>query len=225
MADETPREADANPPVPEAKPPEAETEPPEAALDDGPERIAALEAEVADLKDRLLRTLAEMENLRRRSEREMADTRQYAVANFARDMLTVSDNLRRALDAVPSEPQKDADPALAALIEGVEVTERGLAQTLQKFGVRSIEAKGEKFDPSHHQAMFEIETAEVPAGTVAEVVQTGYIIGERVLRPSMVGVAKGPKPAAKANGEGAADDDGKKAGAKGEAQPADGSTG
>lgn len=211
MADETPRDAD-------------ETE--SAAAPDGePERLAALEAEVADLKDRMLRTLAEMENLRRRSEREMADTRQYAVANFARDMLTVSDNLRRALDAVPAEPQKGSDPALAALIEGVEVTERGLAQTLQKFGVRPIEAKGEKFDPSHHQAMFELETAEVPAGTVAEVVQTGYLIGERVLRPAMVGVAKGSKTAAKTTAETNTDDKSEKAGAEGEAQPTGGSTG
>ena len=211
MADETPREADAT-----------ET----AAIPDGePERIAALEAEIADLKDRLLRTLAEMENLRRRSEREMADTRQYAVANFARDMLTVSDNLRRALDALPAEARKDTDPAIAALVEGVEVTERGLAQTLQKFGVRPIEAKGEKFDPSHHQAMFEIETAELPTGTVAEVVQTGYLIGERVLRPAMVGIAKGPKPAGNNTTESTTDDKGEKAGAEGEAQPTSGPTG
>lgn len=210
MADETPREADAT-----------ETA---AAPDGGPERIAALEAEIADLKDRLLRTLAEMENLRRRSEREMADTRQYAVANFARDMLTVSDNLRRALDALPAEPRKDADPVLAALVEGVEVTERGLAQTLQKFGVRVIDAKGEKFDPAHHQAMFEIETADVPAGTVAEVVQTGYLIGERVLRPAMVGVAKGSKPAAKKTAESTTGDNSEKAGAESEAQPTGGSS-
>lgn len=210
MADETPREADATESA--------------AAPDGGPERIAALEAEVADLKDRLLRTLAEMENLRRRSEREMADTRQYAVANFARDMLTVSDNLRRALDALPAEPRKGADPALTALVEGVEVTERGLAQTLQKFGVRPIDATGEKFDPSHHQAMFEIETAEVPAGTVAEVVQTGYLIGERVLRPAMVGVAKGPKSAAETD-ESTTDDTGKEVSAESEAQPTGGSTG
>jgi len=211
MADESPRQADAT-----------ET----AATPDGePERIAALEAEIADLKDRLLRTLAEMENLRRRSEREMADTRQYAVANFARDMLTVSDNLRRALDALPAETRKGADPAIAALVEGVEVTERGLAQTLQKFGVRPIEAKGEKFDPSHHQAMFEVETAELPAGTVAEVVQSGYLIGERVLRPAMVGIAKGAKPAGEKASGNTSDDNGEKAGAEGEAQPTSGPTG
>lgn len=209
MAEETPRETGA---------PESKDLP-----KDGADRVATLEAEVVELKDRLLRTLAEMENLRRRSEREIADTRQYAVANFARDMLTVSDNLRRAIDALPAEARKDTDPALAALIEGVEVTERGLAQTLQKFGVRPIDAIGERFDPSHHQAMFEIESAEMPAGTVAEVVQTGYLIGERVLRPAMVGVAKGgPKPTAKARSAAPAGDDGE---ADSETQPADGSAG
>jgi molecular chaperone GrpE len=175
------------------------------AADPGLERIAALEAEVVDIKNRLLRTLADMENLRRRTEREMADTRQYAVANFARDILNVGDNLRRAIAAVPEEMRSHPDPALAGLIEGVEVTERGLAQTLQKFGVKPIEAKGQKFDPTRHQAMFEIEDASVPSGTVADVVQAGYVIGDRVLRPAMVGITKGgPKPAANAGNDNAA---------------------
>jgi molecular chaperone GrpE len=164
---------------------------PEPAAEAAPDRVPALEAEVADLKNKLLRTLADMENLRRRTEREMADTRQYAVANFARDMLNVGDNLRRAIDAVPAEVRDGSDPALSALLEGVEVTERGLAQTLQKFGVRQMEPKGQKFDPTQHQAMFEIEDKDRPAGTIAEVVQAGYVIGERVLRPAMVGVTKG----------------------------------
>jgi molecular chaperone GrpE len=151
---------------------------------------AALAAEVGDLKDRLLRTLAEMENLRRRTEREIADTRAYAVANFARDMLVVGDNLRRAIAAVPPEARDGRDPALNALIEGVEVTERGLAQTLQKFGVKLIEAKGEKFDPSRHQAMYEVESADLPPGHVAEAVQAGYVIGDRTLRPALVAVTK-----------------------------------
>ncbi len=175
--------------MPETEAPETEAN--RAAAEAGPERVAALEAEIADLKNRMLRTLADMENLRRRTEREMADTRQYAVANFARDMLNVGDNLRRAIDAVPAETRSGADPALSALIEGVEVTERGLAQTLQKFGVRLIEAKGQKFDPTQHQAMFEIEDAGQPAGTVADVVQAGYVIGDRVLRPALVGITKG----------------------------------
>lgn len=187
--------------TPETDMPETESAAEAAPLSEA-EQIAALEAEVADLKDRILRTLAEMENLRRRGEREMADTRQYSVASFARDMLNVGDNLRRAIEAVPEKPKDDADPALAALIEGVEVTERGLVQTLEKFGVQSIEAMGQKFDPTRHQAMFEIDNPKLPAGTVAEVVQTGYVIGERVLRPAFVGVAKGgPKQAANTEGD------------------------
>jgi molecular chaperone GrpE len=173
--------------------------PGEGGKKDGPEagRIAALEAEVSDLKDRLLRTLAEMENLRRRTEREMADSKQYAVTSFARDMLTVSDNLRRAIAAVPADSRGVGDKALDALIEGVEVTERGLEQTLTKFGVRQIAPKGEKFNPALHQAMYEVPSDELAPGTVAEVIQVGYVIGERVLRPAFVAVAKAPpKPAA-----------------------------
>jgi len=155
--------------------------------------VTALAAEVADYKDRLVRTLAEMENLRKRTEREVADARQYSVASFARDMLTVADNLRRAIDAVPAGQRESGDKALIALIEGVEVTERGLEQSLAKFGVRAIDAKGTKFNPEFHQAMYETETADVPAGHVSDVVQTGYVIGERMLRPALVGVAKAVK--------------------------------
>jgi len=146
--------------------------------------------EAAEAKDRLIRTLAEMENLRRRTEREIADARQYAVANFAREMLAVGDNLRRAIEAVPREEREHGDKALAALIEGVEVTERGLEQSLTKFGVRRIEAKGQKFDPSVHQAMFEVETGDVPPGTVADEIEVGYVINGRVLKPALVAVAK-----------------------------------
>jgi molecular chaperone GrpE len=176
----------------------------------GDDRVEALTAEAAGLKNKLLRTLAEMENLRRRTEREIGDARQYAVANFARDMLTVGDNLRRAIDAVPEELRDpgsgsgagDHDPALSALIEGVAVTEKGLQQALAKHGVKRIEAKGEKFDPGMHQAMYEVETGEVPPGTVAEEIQAGYAIGERVLRPALVAVAKRarPEPAAAPDG-------------------------
>jgi molecular chaperone GrpE len=165
------------------------------------ERMAALEAEVASLKDRNLRTLAEMENLRKRTERETADARQYAVASFARDMLTVADNLTRAIAAVPAEARAN-DPALATLIEGVEVTERGMEQTLKKFGVRPVEAAGQKFDPAFHQAMYEVANSELPAGTVVEVIQPGYRIGDRVLRPALVAISKGG-PAAPASGNGA----------------------
>ncbi|MCR4281458.1 MAG: nucleotide exchange factor GrpE [Bauldia sp.] len=179
--------------------PETEPDAPAQDAGEGPaaaDETEALRAEAADLKNKLLRTLAEMENLRRRTEREMADARQYAVANFARDMLTVSDNFRRAIDAVPSELRDGRDPALSALIEGVEVTERGLEQSLQKFGVRRIETKGQKFDPAVHQAMLEVESEDVAPGTVAQEIQGGYVIGERVLRPALVAIAKRPSKAA-----------------------------
>ncbi len=155
-----------------------------------PANPAAATEEVAEARDRLVRTLAEMENLRRRTEREIADARQYAVANFAREMLAVGDNLRRAIEAVPKEQREHGDKALAALIEGVEVTERVLEQTLTKFGVSRIEAKGQKFDPSVHQAMLEVESDDLPPGTVAEEIQVGYTINGRVLKPALVAVVK-----------------------------------
>ena len=136
-----------------------------------------------------------MDNLRRRSERELADARKYAAAKFAGDMLVVADNLQRALDAVPAERRKAGDDALNALIEGVEVTAREMERLLAKNGVTRIAAKGERFDPNRHQAIFEVPDATVPAGTVVQVVQDGYAIGDRVLRAAMVGVSKdGPKP-------------------------------
>ena len=160
-------------------------------------RILALEAENADVKDRLLRLAADMENLRRRTEREVKDARTYGVTSFAREMLSVADNLSRAVDAVPEEHRADESSGLKALVEGVEITERGLAATLEKHGVRKLEPQGQRFDPNFHQAMFEIPNTEVPNGTVLQVVQAGYAIGERVLRPAMVGVSKGgPKVAA-----------------------------
>lgn len=154
----------------------------------------ALRRDVAEMKDKVLRTLAEMENLRRRTEREIADARQYAVANFARDMLIVGDNLRRAIEAVPKENRNSGDTALDALIDGVEVTERGLEQALTKFGVKRVETRGQKFDPAVHQAMFEMESPDLPPGSVAEEIQAGYVIGDRVLRPALVGIVKRPKP-------------------------------
>jgi molecular chaperone GrpE len=154
------------------------------------------------LKDRALRAAAEMENLRRRTARDVQDARSYAIANFARDMLSVSDNLRRALDAIPAQSREAGDAGLAALIEGVEMTERAMLSALERHGVRPIEPEGERFDPNFHQAMFEVPNPEVPANTVVQVVQTGYVIGERVLRPAMVGVSRGgPKQAAEAHDE------------------------
>ena len=151
-------------------------------------RITALEAEHAEMKDRVLRTMAEMENLRRRTERQIAETRQYAIAAFARDMLTAGDNLARALEAVPEEARDAA--AMKTLIEGVEMTERDLLNSLEKHGVKKLDPLGQKFDPNLHQAIFEVPTDAQPAGTVMQVMQSGYVIGERVLRPAMVGVAK-----------------------------------
>ena len=164
--------------------------------------ISALEAERTDMKDKLLRTLADMENLRRRTEREVADARTYAVANFARDMLNVADNVRRAIESVPEEASKSAEGAFKGLIDGIDLTERDLLKTLERHGVKKLDPQGQKFDPNVHQAMFEIPNAEVPNGTVLQVVQSGYVIGERVLRPAMVGVSKGG-PKAAANGAGA----------------------
>ncbi len=159
-------------------------------------RIAGLEADVADARDRVLRAAAEMENLRRRNEREMADARQYAVSTFARDLLPVVDNLRRALDSAGHRAEAKAiDAKATTLVEGVEMTERELLRVLEKNGVRKIEPVGQKFDPHRHQAMFEVETADHPPGTVAEMAQPGYAIGERVLRPALVAIARAPRPA------------------------------
>lgn len=160
--------------------------------------IAALEAEKLDLKDKLLRTLADMENLRRRTEREVADARTYAVTNFARDMLNAADNIRRALESVPAEARASAEGSLKALVDGIELTERDLLKTLERHGVKRVEPQGQRFDPNLHQAMFEVPNPDVTSGTVVQVVQSGYVIGERVLRPALVGVAKGgPKAEAK----------------------------
>jgi molecular chaperone GrpE len=171
--------------------------PPEAAATDTvPTPSTALEREHAEMRDRLLRTLAEMENLRKRTEREVADSRIYGVTAFARDMLGVADNMRRALDAVPAELRANADPSVKALIEGVDLTERELLKALEKNGIRQFSPQGEKFDPNLHQAMFEVPDPTVPAGFVVQVMQPGYMIGERILRPALVGVSKGgPKMA------------------------------
>ena len=162
-----------------------------------PDALALAEAEKTDLRDKLMRALADTENLRRRAEREAADARLYAVTNFARDMLNVADNVRRAVDSVPEAERGAAEGSLKALIEGVELTERDLAKTLERHGIKRLEPEGQRFDPNRHQAMFEVPNPELPSGTVVQVVQAGYVIGERVLRPALVGVAKGgPKAAA-----------------------------
>ena len=161
------------------------------------EAFMRLAKENEELKDRTLRVAADMENLRRRTARDVHDARAYAIANFARDMLAVSDDLNRALAAIPAEAKASGDAGFKALIEGVELTERAMLNALERHGVKKLEPQGEKFDPNFHQAMFEVPNPDVPANTVVQVVQTGYVIGDRVLRPAMVGVSRGgPKQAA-----------------------------
>jgi len=189
----------ANAPQPEQSAGEA------AAGTDPAVEIARLEAEVALMKDKYLRAFAEAENVRRRADREVADAKTYGVASFARDMLTVADDLSRALSTVDDAAKAGAEGGFKALLEGLELTQRSLERSLEKHGIRRIEPKGEKFDPNLHQAMFEVPDASVPTGTVVQVVQAGYVIGERVLRPAMVGVARGgPKEAPKGDAEAAA---------------------
>ena len=161
---------------------------PSEALVAARERLAAIEGEAEEAKDRALRMAAEMENLRRRTQREVQDAKAFSISGFARDMLEVADNLTRALEAVP---EGSDDPALIGLKEGVEMTGRALDRALEKHGVRKLEPAGEKFDPNFHQAMFKVPDPAVPANSVVQVVQAGYAIGPRVLRPAMVGVAEG----------------------------------
>ncbi|MDP2118736.1 MAG: nucleotide exchange factor GrpE [Hoeflea sp.] len=167
---------------------EGETVTPMQADDDP---MAALAADIEQLKDQRLRMAADMENLRRRTAREISDAKSYAISGFARDMLQVSDNLQRALAAVPEQADDATDNGLKTLIEGVELTERAMATALERHGVRKLEPMGQKFDPNFHQAMYEVPNANVPNNTVVDVVQPGYVIGDRMLRPAMVGVAKG----------------------------------
>jgi molecular chaperone GrpE len=161
---------------------------------------SVLASEIAELKEKHLRALADAENTRRRAERERLEASQYAVTRFARDMLTVRDNLRRALDHVPEEAKAAADPAIKAVLDGIEATERELEATLERHGVRAIDAGDGKFDPNMHQAIAEVAADGKPAGSVVDVVQTGYRIADRLLRPAMVTVARAPAPEAR-NGD------------------------
>lgn len=181
MAEETPV-----PEVPEAEPvtfPEAETDPLEA-------EIAGLKEEAGKLKDQLLRTLADMDNLRKRMEREKAEATLYAASNFARDVLSVSDNMDRALATAEADHLKEATEPVKNLVAGVEMTRRELLNVFERHGIKRVDPMGEKFDPHYHQAVFEVPTDDQPPGTVVQVMQAGFKIGERVLRPAMVGVAK-----------------------------------
>ena len=187
-------EADANA---EAQNTAAGADPQPAAKPADPLEEAKREA--ADYRDKLLRTLAEMENLRKRTAREIADARTYGIAGFARDVLAVADAMHRALEAIGPELRETADAKVMSLIEGVELTERELLKSLEKHGVKKFSPEGQKFDPNVHQAMFEMDHPELPPGHVAQVMQAGYMIGERVLRPAMVGVSKAAPKAARAS--------------------------
>ena len=155
----------------------------------GGDRVAALEAEVAGLKDQLLRTLAETENIRRRAQREREDTAKYAVSSFAKELLAVADNLRRAVDAVPAE-QREQDDVMKNLLVGIEATERQLHAAFDRGGIKKMEALVEQFDPNFHQVVFEVENTGKPGGTIVQVLQDGYTIHGRLLREAMVGAAK-----------------------------------
>lgn len=190
---------------------DAKAEAAAATGDESPaEGIAAPDpvAEANELRDKLLRTLAEMENLRRRHSRELEDARKYAMAGFARDLLDVADNMRRALAAVPDEA-REQNELVRNLLEGVELTERTLSSAFDKHGVKKVAPeRGEKFDHNRHQAMFEVPTADLPPGHVADVMQTGWVISDRLLRPAMVGVTKAaPKPAPESGAAGDTGDD------------------
>ncbi|HET7084107.1 MAG TPA: nucleotide exchange factor GrpE [Rhizomicrobium sp.] len=157
--------------------------------------LQALQDEVASLKDQRLRALAEAENIRRRADKEKAEASQYAVTKFARDMLGIADNFARALAAVPAPIRDAADPQVKAVLDGVEATDRQLMQTLERYGVKLVDTASGKFDPNLHQAIAEVPGNGKPAGTIVDVVQQGYTIGERLLRPAMVTVARKDVPA------------------------------
>ena len=152
-------------------------------------RLGTVEAELAEAKDRLLRALAETENVRRRAERERSDAARFGAANFAKDMLNVADNLRRAIESAPDGP--GGDELMRNLLQGVAATERELLAAFERHGVRRIDPVGERFDHNFHQAMFEVENTGKPAGTIVQVLQPGYVMHDRLLRPALVGVAKG----------------------------------
>ncbi|MBI2242375.1 MAG: nucleotide exchange factor GrpE [Magnetospirillum gryphiswaldense] len=182
MSEEQTTEQGAETPAPDAPAPAEETSP-EA-------RIAELEAEVAKLKSEVLYARADTENVRRRLEQQAEDRAKFAVSNFAKDVLGIADNLRRALDAVPATAREGNDIA-NTLTVGVEMTERELLTTMERYGIKLIQAMGERFDPNLHQAMMEVEDPTQPTGTVVMVMQQGYVLHERLLRPALVGVSKG----------------------------------
>ena len=189
LDNETPQGAnDAEPDDDGAAEAAAETESPWAQ--DPEARIAELEEELATTKDQFLRFMAEAENVRKRSERQLAEAHKYGVANFARAILTVADDLSRAIAAVPAD-QRDNEGLLQTLLGGVEAVERELVKSLDAHHIERIDPVGEPFDPNFHEAMFEVPNSQFPSGTVAQVIQPGYRLHDRLLRPARVGVAKG----------------------------------
>ena len=165
------------------------------------EALAAARAEAAQMKDQALRAMAEAENTRKRAQRDREDAQKYGITNFAREMLTVADNLRRALEAIPAETLQ-SDETLKTLYDGVAATERQLEAALGKQQIQRIWPEGERFDSNFHQAMFEVPDSGKPGGTVVQVLQAGYKIHDRLLRPALVGVAKGGSAAANDAGPG-----------------------
>ena len=163
----------------------------EINLDDNLDPLSALQSERDDLKDQLLRAVAEMENTRRRSERDVAQSRKYGHTGFARDLLSVVENLSRAVEVLPEE-RDHLDDTMKNLVIGVEMISRELANVLERHGITRIMPLGEKFDPSRHQAMFEVPTDEAEPGHIVQVAQSGWMLHDRLLTPAMVGVAKAP---------------------------------
>ena len=193
-APEAPADSDGAGAAPEAPPAAAPAEEAAAAIDPAA-RLAELEAAAADLKDKLLRALAETENVRRRAQRDREEASKYAIANFAREMVGVADNLRRALGHVSPET-RGQDDKLDSLAAGVEMTERAMLAAFERFGIRPIDALGRPFDHNLHEAMFEVPDPGQPAGTVVQEMEKGYVLDDRLLRPARVGVTRGgPRPA------------------------------
>lgn len=208
MADIPPNDSDPIKGSPTGAPDAAPPQNPPAGADEGGRTvhgvIAALQAEASDFKDKWLRAHAEIENVRKRVEREKEETAKYAITRLARDIVTVGDNFQRAISAVPADAAEN-DPALKSFLEGVTLTERELLNALERHGIRRQEAMNEPFNPHLHQAVMEIPRNDVAEGTIVQVFQSGFMIEDRVLRPAMVAVAKGgPKLPATSNGSGSA---------------------
>jgi len=173
---------------PQSQPRDEDMEAENGAAQSGGAPADDTSAQIAGLKDQLLRALADAENTRRRSQKEREDTAKYAVSNFAREMLNVSDNFRRALESAPKD---SSDPALKNLMAGIDATERQLQATLERFGIKPINPIGQPFDPNFHRVMMEVDDPDQPAGTIKQVLQTGYVIHDRLLREALVAVTKG----------------------------------